>query len=255
MTDEKPPLVQALVDAMPELTLGQLHWIQRVVEIFGAEHRYTINRSDIFDQTILRNFGDAIRVHHSFSAEPFSKDKFEYVLVTVLRVSGRKANLAPKGNPGHDVTVDGVKISLKTQANKGIKEQTLWVSKFMELGKGQWSDNPADIEGLRQQFFAHMKNYDRILCLRALEKGPRWKYELVEIPKELLALARSGRLEMKIKSRQSPKPGYCYVYAQDGRKLFDLYFDGGTERKLQIKNLRKDQCRVHAVWEFLIPPE
>ena len=247
MTDEKPLLVQALVDAMPELTLGQLHWIQRVVEVFGAEHRYIINRSDIFDQTILRNFGDAIRVHHSFSAEPFSKDKFEYVLVTVLRVSGRKANLAPKGNPGHDVTVDGVKISLKTQANKGIKEQTLWVSKFMELGKGQWSDNPADIEGLRQQFFAHMKSYDRILCLRALEKGPRWKYELVEIPKELLALARSGRLEMKINSRQSPKPGYCYVYAQDGRKLFDLYFDGGTERKLQIKNLRKDQCRVHAV--------
>jgi len=125
----------------------------------------------------------------------------------------------------------------------------------MELGKGQWSDNPADIEGLRQQFFAHMKSYDRILCLRALEKGPRWKYELVEIPKELLALARSGRLEMKINSRQSPKPGYCYVYAQDGRKLFDLYFDGGTERKLQIKNLRKDQCRVHAVWEFLIPQE
>ena len=247
MTDEKLLLVQALVDAMPELTLGQLHWIQRVVEGFGAEHRYIINRSDIFDQTILRNFGDAIRVHHSFSAEPFSKDKFEYVLVTVLRVSGRKANLAPKGNPGHDVTVDGVKISLKTQANKGIKEQTLWVSKFMELGKGQWSDNPADIEGLRQQFFAHMKSYDRILCLRALEKGPRWKYELVEIPKELLALARSGRLEMKINSRQSPKPGYCYVYAQDGRKLFDLYFDGGTERKLQIKNLRKDQCRVHAV--------
>ena len=255
MTDEKLLLVQALVDAMPELTLGQLHWIQRVVEVFGAEHRYTINRSDIFDQTILRNFGDAIRVHHSFSAEPFSKDKFEYVLVTVLRVSGRKANLAPKGNPGHDVTVDGVKISLKTQANKGIKEQTLWVSKFMELGKGQWSDNPADIEGLRQQFFAHMKSYDRILCLRALEKGPRWKYELVEIPKELLALARSGRLEMKITSRQSPKPGYCYVYAQDGRKLFDLYFDGGTERKLQIKTLRKDQCRLHAVWEFLIPQE
>jgi type II restriction enzyme len=240
---------------MPKLTLGQLHWIQRVVEVFGAEHSYTVNRSDIFDEIVLRNFGDAMRVHHSFSAEPFSKDKFEYVLVTVLKISGRTAVMAPKGNPGHDITVDGVKISLKTQADKGIKEHTLWVSKFMELGKGQWSDNPADLEGLRRQFFEHMKSYDRILSLRALEKGPRWKYELVEIPKELLMLARSGMLEMRTDSRQTPKPGYCYVSTEDGRKLFDLYFNGGTERKLQIKNLQKDKCRVHAIWEFFIPQE
>ncbi len=186
------------------------------MEVFLAEHRFIVNSSDIFDQAILCNFGDAMRVHHSFSGEPFSKDKFEYVLVTVLRLSGIKAGLAPKGNPGHDMTVDDIKISLKTQANKGIKERTLWVSKFMELGKGQWSDNPADLEGLRRQFFDHMKSYDRILCLRALEKGPRWKYELVEIPKDLLALARSGKLEMKTNSRQTPKPGYCYVSAPDG---------------------------------------
>jgi hypothetical protein len=196
-----------------------------------------------------------MRVHHSFSTEPFSKDKFEYALVKVLKFSGRKAKLAPKGNPGHDIILDAVRISLKTQANKGINEHWLWVSKFMELGKGQWSDNPADLEGLRQQFFEHMKSYDRILSLRALEKAPHWKYELVEIPKKLLTLARFGNLEMKVGSKQTPKPGYCHVSDENGRKLFDLYFDGGSERKLQIKNLRKDRCRVHAVWEFLIPQE
>jgi hypothetical protein len=255
MTDEKLRLVKSLVSSMPELTLGQLHWIQRVVSIFGQEHGFTVYRSDLFDEETLRNFGEAMRVHHSFSAEPFSKDKFEYVLVTVLKLSGRKANLAPKGNPGHDATIDGVKISLKTQADKGIREEQIWISKFMELGKGQWNHNPADLEGLRQQFFSHMKNYDRILILRALAKSPRWKYELVEIPKDLLVRAKAGRLEMKLRSRQTPKPGYCYVDDENGRKLFDLYFDGGTERKLQIKNLRKDLCRVHAVWEFLIPQE
>ena len=255
MTNEKIRLAQELVDAMPELTLGQLHWIHRVVEVFGTVHRFTVTGSDIFDETVLHNFGDAMRIHHSFSAEPFSKDKFEYVLVKVLKISGRKAILAPKGNPGHDITVDDVKISLKTQANKRIKEHGLWVSKFMELGKGQWTDNPTDLEGLRQQFFDHMKSYDRILSLRTLEKGPHWKYELVEIPKKLLALARSGNLEMKVDSKQTPKPGYCYVSDEYGRKLFDLYFDGGSERKLQLKNLRKDQCRVHAIWEFLIPQE
>ena len=96
MTDEKLRLVRALIEAMPVLTLGQLHWIKRVVEVFGTDHRYTVTESDIFDETVLRNFGDAMRVHHSFSAEPFSKDKFEYVLVEVLKISGRKAVLAPK---------------------------------------------------------------------------------------------------------------------------------------------------------------
>ena len=192
---------------MPELTLGQLHWIQRVVSVFREEHRVTICRSDLFDEDILRNFGEAMRVHHSFSTEPFSKDKFEYILVTVLKLSGRKADLAPKGNPGHDATIDGVKISLKTQADKGIREHQLWISKFMELGKGQWNDNPDDLEGLRQQFLSHMQSYDRILTLRALEKAPRWKYELVEIPKDLLGRARSGRLEMKLHSRQISQTG------------------------------------------------
>lgn len=31
---------------------------------------------------------------------------------------------------------------------------------------------------------------------------------------------------------------------------YALYFDGGTERKLQIKSLRKSLCVVHASWEF-----
>jgi type II restriction enzyme len=255
MTNDKIQLVKHLVDAIPDLTLGQLHWIRRVVKVFSGYQKYTLTESDIFDETVLRNFGDAMRVHHSFSVEPFSKDKFEYVLVEVLKITGRNAVLAPKGNPGHDLTVDGVKVSLKTQADKGIKEDILWVSKFMELGKGQWSNKPVELEGLRQQFFAHMKSYDRVLSLRALQKSPRWKYELVEIPKNLLNLARTGVLEMKLDSKQNPKPGYCYVSDAQGNKVFDLYFDGGTERKLQIKNLRKDMCRVHATWEFLIPEE
>ncbi|MCF7801286.1 MAG: restriction endonuclease [Candidatus Marinimicrobia bacterium] len=253
MTAEKLRLVKLLIKAIPGLTLGELHWIHRVVEVFGGYHQYTITKSDIFNETILKNFGDAMRVHHSFSAEPFSKDKFEYVLVEVLKITGRTADLAPKGNPGHDITVDGIKISLKTQADKGIKESIIWVSKFMELGKGQWSDKPEELEGLRRQFFSHLKSYDRILTLRALQKAPGWKYELVEIPKELLMRAKEGVLEMKSDSKQDPKPGYCSVSNVNGKKLFDLYFDGGTERKLQIKNLRKDLCKVHATWEFFIP--
>jgi len=255
MTDYKLRAVQFLVAKIPELTAGQLHWLQRVVSVFEADHRFVITKSDLFDDTTLQNFGDAMRVHHSFSEEPFSKDKFEYVFVKVLNMSGHTATLAPKGNPGHDATVDGIRLSLKTQADKSIKPDVIWISKFMELGKGEWSDKVADLEGLRQQFLNHMRNYDRILTLRALSKGRKWVYELVEIPKALLNQAKTGTLKMMTRSKQLPKPGYCYVHTPSGGTLFQLYFDGGSERKLQIKRLAKNQCSVHASWEFVIPPD
>ena len=107
----------------------------------------------------------------------------------------------------------------------------------MELGKGRWGAKPQDLEGLRDQFLMHLKNYKRILSLRTLARGPRWKYELVEVPKQILAAATNGELKMMTKSDQFPKPGYCYVRSPAGEPMFDLYFDAGSERKLQIKNL------------------
>ena len=255
MNNDKRGRIDALLSVIPELTTGQLHWVQRAVSVYAAAHTFILNKSDLFDEITLRNFGDAMRIHHGFSAEPFSKDKFEYVFVNVLKLSGQNARLAPKGNPGHDITVDGVQLSLKTQADKNIKEDSIWVSKFMELGKGDWGDNPADLNGLRSQYLGHMANYDRIFILRALQKAPRWRYELVEIPLGILQLAKDGELEMKLASRQFPKPGYCHVRNEQGDTVFSLYFDGGGERKLQIRNLNKAYCRVHAQWLFFIPSE
>ena len=163
------------------------------------------------------------------------------------------ATLAPKGNPGHDITINGVRFSLKTQADKQLKVHRLHISKFMELGKGHWGDREEDLIGLREQFFHHMQSYDRILSLRRLPTGKKkniWRYELVEIPKNLLEEAKHGRLVMMHKSKQDPKPGYCYVTNTNGNEKFQLYFDGGTERKLQIKNLDKSLCIVQAEWEF-----
>jgi type II restriction enzyme len=51
-------------------------------------------------------------------------------------------------------------------------------------------------------------------------------------------------------STQSPKPGCCDVKDADGKLKFQLYFDAGSERKLQVRHLRKDLCMVHAYWEF-----
>ena len=55
------------------------------------------------------------------------------------------------------------------------------------------------------------------------------------------------------KSKQKPKPGYCNISEATGKgNKFQLYFDGGTERKLQIKNLQKKYCVLVAKWKFSI---
>ena len=125
----------------------------------------------------------------------------------------------------------------------------------MELGKGKWGDNPEDLIVLRQMFLNHLRQYARIFSLRTLHQAPYWQYELVEIPMELMRAAEHGELKMMMDSEQYPKPGYCHVKGEDGAIIYQLYFDGGTERKLQLKNLMKSYCLVHATWNFVISPE
>lgn len=247
----KEERIQRLLCAIPELSSYRLQLVDKVVGVFQTPKTFSRDRdSCLITSQVLEDFGDVLRLHHAFSREPFSKDKFEYALERVLIESRFLASLAPRGSRGYDIEIGEERFSLKTEAAKGIKENTIHISKFMELGGGQWGSDPSDLIGLRQQFLNNLGGIQRILILRALQKGtPSYRYELVEIPKQLLAKAANGRLEMKIDSSQNPKPGYCYV--EEGVELlFSLYFDGGGERKLQIKGLKKALCVVHGTWDF-----
>ncbi|MFH0800665.1 MAG: restriction endonuclease [Pseudomonadota bacterium] len=246
--------IQKLCLSLRELTEPQLEFIESIVAQLRKRFvRIERNsRSDIVDEKFLRDFGDVLRIHHCLSKEALSKDRFEYAFERTLNQRGKKAELAPsRARPGYDITIDGEPCSLKTQADKEIKDEEVYISKFMELGKGRWSGSVEDFIGLREQFLKHMKAYDRIFSLRSLSSGPgRRKYELVEIPKTLLREARNGKITVCKESRQKPKPGYCNVSGAGGKLKFQLYFDGGTERKLQIKHIQKHLCTVHARWEF-----
>jgi type II restriction enzyme len=247
--------LEKIQQLLPALTPSQLGWIESVTDAFSLpKHFNRLNNSDLVSASMLASFGDALRIHHCFSREPFSKDKFEYTLERVLQSESRDAILASRGNPGQDITIDGQGFSLKTEAAANINNHKIHISKFHELGKGHWVDNVADLYGLRDQFSEHLNHYDRVLVLRKLRRSIRfcYAYELVEIPKpllELAALATPDQFEMRLNSAQTPKPGYCYIPSRSAPD-FMLYFDGGTERKLQIKGLLKSRCRVHATWEF-----
>jgi hypothetical protein len=237
---------------LPNLKESYLGWLEEIATQLLKPHSFVRNSaSDLISDCLLEEIGNGLRLHHCFSREAFAKDKFEYLMERAAQLCGMDVQLAPKGNPGHDISIGGQRFSLKTQADKNVRSKFVYISKYMELGKGQWTDKDEDLIGLRDRFFSHLKSYDRILVLRTLSKAPKgWEYELMEIPKTLLEMAAEGRLEMMHSSRQMPKPGNCFVSDNFGRLLFKLYFDGGTERKLQIKAIDISNCIIHARWKF-----
>jgi hypothetical protein len=248
---------EKLARRVATLSKGQLALLDSIIDTFKqpmeASHNQT---SDVVSPEFQEAFGDVLKLHHAMSEAYLDKYRFESAMVRVMNAIGRKAERAVRCNPGHDVTVDGIAWSLKTQGDQNIKIDTLHISKFMELGKGEWIDVKS-LGGLRKQFLRHLDHYERIFQLRYFkcESGEGMPmshyYELVEIPKALLQRAAGGKLRMMVNSTQTPKPGYCDVFEKPRRALqFRLYFDGGTERKLQIKDLAKQLCVVHATWKF-----
>jgi restriction endonuclease SmaI-like protein len=237
---------------LSSLTPSQHEWVDSVVGQFKLPHTFWRDpMSQWMTEQVVERLGDAMRIHHAFSRQALSKDRFEYAFERALTLSGIPSRLEDRRtNPGHDITVAGVPISLKTEAAANIKLNEIHVSKWMELGKGEW-----DLALLRDRFLDHCTRYDHILTLRCIARVPKadptfFKYELVEIPKALMLEAKHCHLEVMTNSKQNPQPGYGYIHEPNGLRKFSLYFDGGSERKLQIKHLRKDLCQVHATWEF-----
>ena len=242
---------------MAKLTDDQFAWVKQLAQSMALPYNAARNpASDVLpDDRSVGLFFLYLVTHHTLSAEPFKKEKFEYALEKSLSACGRSVSRpSSRTSPGLDLTVDGVGWSLETEAAKGIKRDRIHVSKWMELGEGNWGDTDEALRPLAQRFLAHLARYERIIMLRCLtpDNPVEHHYELLELPKGVLATAASGEFQMMQNSKQRPKPGYCRV--ADARGLmFELYFDGGTERKLHLQKLRRDLCTVHAEWTFQTP--
>lgn len=243
----------SLESRVSRLSAGQRALLDAIIDTFRQPlDAWRNSASDVVSPEFLEAFGDVLKLHHTMSDDYLDKHRFEAAMERVYKALGTNASRAGMNNPGHDLTVEGRRWSLKTQGDKNIRVDVLHIAKFMELGKGQWIDEK-DLPGLRDRFLRRMKAYERIFQLRYFRNRkncPPHFYELVEIPKSLFVQAKYGQFTFMKDSKQNPKPGYCTVRDEHGTVNFKLYFDGGTERKLQIKNLRKALCTVHSTWGF-----
>lgn len=244
--------ISEIVEALHRLSPAQQQWVKVAIHAFGSACTFwRAPDSDTVTDAVLASLGDRLLSHHAGSRQALSKDRFEFAFESALNASGIPAQLVKsRTNRGHDIDIRGIPVSLKTEAAANIKDNSIHVSKWMELGRGEWK-----LTLLLALFLEHMQSYNRIFTLRRLkDEDTKIRYELVEIPKALLLEAANCELEVCTDSTQSPQPGYGYVKDAAGQLRYSLYFDGGTERKLQIKHLRKDLCKVHASWTFGLAP-
>jgi type II restriction enzyme len=165
--------------------------------------------------------------------------------------AGRTAKIvSSQTNPGADVIVDSEAFSLKTEAAKSIKEDSLTISKLMEARWIRDCNTQKDFsEQVTSKVLGHLREYQRILCLRSFERSEKQvEYELVEIPVELLELV--GQLSPADFSEKTRGGGSSAWVKRGGSRAFRIALDGSVE-KVSVSGLNKSLCIVHGTW--LIP--
>jgi hypothetical protein len=242
-------LLEQLQDIVPHLNVTRLTLLNRMAVALQNDVDTSRNStSDFATPRFLEYFSSRLLIHHSVVEEKLNKKSFEYVFRDALRHDGKTADLTvDETYPGADIVVDGVRISLKTEASKRIKKEEITISKFMEARwiRGQNSSGLAKLSS--EHLGQHMKGYERVLILRAFTvEASNVQYDLLEIPHSLLMLASSLQAsEINLSSGKSGG-GRALIQSQD-QDAFTVRFDGSVE-KVTIAKLRSNLCTSHASW-------
>lgn len=204
--------------------------------------------SDILSTAFVEDFTGRVLAYHAMHEEKMTKKTFEYVFCGASRAAGRAAEITGSPvNPGADVTVDGSKFSLKTEAAQGISADTITISKLMEARWIRECRTGADFaREVSSHVGGHLDHYERMLTLRAfdLEDGSV-EYSLVEIPLTVLRQVRT--LRPADFSERTKNGGSSAKVTVNGRPAFTLRLDGSVE-KITVSGLRVDVCRKHGSW-------
>lgn len=229
-----------------ELLLGVLQGVRRPIEQVLA------SRSDLVTPEFADRFALRLRLFHALHdpGEVLTKRAFEFALVAAARAGGRPARVTKSAtNPGTDAVIDGVEFSLKTEAAAAIHPQRIKISKLMESAWTKEYESCAQFldEGV-PQIVAHLERYERILMLRAfgrLEDTGWVRYDLVEIPRDLLLQVRHSRPEDC--TGPSPKGNIRIAVSYRGRPAYTLLSDG-SDQKITISGLETEFCVRHGSW-------
>lgn len=246
----KAPIAAKNLDAlMSRLTEEQRLVIEEVVRALLCPIVSSVSAtSDICTLKFVHAFQSRLIVFQALNDDALSKKAFEYAFASAYRESTGKQVTVNRNSvmPGEDVVADGIKFSMKTEADRSIRSEVLKISKLMEA---RWirdcKTGREFLRGVQKNIVPHLNRYDRILVLRAIRAAGSYEYRLVEIPKTVL-LQMQNLIASSFSDRTANGTTRALVMA-DGVELFSLRLDGSVE-KVTIDRLRQDACILHGTW-------
>lgn len=194
-------------------------------------------------------FQTRIRAHHALNPDPLGTKPFEAAFNSACELMGWA--VVPTSSATHrffDTTVtipgsDPLQLSLKSSAAKGLRPDTIHISKLTEAA---WIQDARNQRDRRDQIVALFEEYrgvtDAIIMLRCfpVEAGARFRYELVEIPTSVFEPV--GRLTVA-----EAQHGTIPIPADQHPPTLKVRIDR-SDAKVTVTALRLDACVVHGRW-------
>jgi len=205
--------------------------------------------SDLMTPAFVEDFSARLIAYHALHEQKLTKKTFEFVFCGACRAAGSNAVITSSPvNPGVDVTVDGIRYSLKTEGAAGMTKSSITISKLMEARWIRECESPGDFaREASRRISEHLQHYQRIITLRAFEYDSVIEYDLIEIPLSILKYVE--KLEARNFTQRTRNGGSSARIVLEGKQLFTLRLDGSVE-KVTVSNLRMDVCRIHGSWRI-----
>lgn len=189
-----------------------------------------------------------IAVHHSiYPRVPPQGIYFESLVEKAFRATKRPFTViegTARNQPTHDLLVEGLRLSLKTETGLSTRDQTINITKLCTTEKEPWQPDL-----LLRRALDHLERYDAILMLRAVWRERIVRYQLLLINVDLLR-----NMEHAVYSSVGKRTGRQSIGAavvnDSGETLFRVHFDG-SDGKCSIRNLRVSDCELLSEWDVL----
>jgi type II restriction enzyme len=246
---EKREDIEHVIGALRSLSPIQVEVLTSIIEKFAEGQSSEHLRKDFLDEDAFEYFSTRLAAHHASSGVPLKKENFEHILEQSFKRAGHDAKRTDNMvHRGADLEVDRHYFSLKTEAARGLNPKSITISKLMEARWIRDLNGPEDAPGqVRERVLSHLQEYERIFMLRSYGDEMRVRYDLREIPKDVLAAV--ANLEAKDFGKITNAGGTSANVNINGRKAFRLVLDGSVE-KITISGLDVDFCPLHAWWEL-----
>jgi hypothetical protein len=209
-----------------------------------------VEANTIFDPGFLTFLNTFVDVHHSiYPTVPPQGIYFEALVERTFRAIHKPLTVIKAGGvnrPRYDIQFEGHRISLKTETGLGTKRHLINITKLCTTERDPWEPDT-----LKTRALEHLSRYDIILMLRAIWELQTMRYQLVDIPVDLLRSLAGCKPEPVGKRVTRRSLGADVV--RDGQTLFRVHFDG-SDGKCQIRNLRMQDCELLLEWEKLREP-